>query len=205
MAVAEPYPLEGETEARINLIRSASIALLYGVHLVHYVSGGLAGAFDSANASVLARQVHLSATVIVMGWLMVAAGVHLALVQRVSSRWIGSMSTVCDLVFLTSALIVSTGPSGALVAGYFLIIMLSGLRHRLPLVWLATAGSIVGYLVVLGFAKWAGGWFRLLGIETVPRYHQVMTGVAMVLAGVIAGQYVRRFLALAPRANSGKS
>ncbi len=194
--MAQTFPLEFETEARINLIRSASIIVLYGVHLVNYLSGGLAAALDVNNAEILARQIHIGVTAIVLGWLMVSFGVYLALAQRLPVRHIGSISTAFDIVYLTGALIISTGPRGPLVVGYFLIIMLSGLRHRLALVWWTSAGSISGYLVVLAFAKWPSGWFRTLGIESVPRYHQIMIVMALIIAGVIAGQSVRRFLTL---------
>ena len=95
-------------------------------------------------------------------------------------------------------LCISTGPRSALVAGYFLVIAMSVLRFDLGLVRLATIGAMVGYVCVLGVAKWPATFGRDAAVEiTVPRYHQLMTLAALGLTGIILGQVVRRVRRLA--------
>ena len=90
-----------------------------------------------------------------------------------------------------------------LVSVYFLILVLAALRLALPLVWFATAGSVTAYFCVLGFAKWPErfGITKLLGESaadlSVPRYHQVIVLLTLVLMGVMLGQIVRRVHRLA--------
>src|SRR5205814_1558575 len=71
---------------------------------------------------------------------------------------------------------------------------LAALRFSLPLVWFATAASMAGYLVVLGYAKWYAPEGRNLRVE---RYQQLIFLVALALTGVVVGQVIRRARQLA--------
>jgi len=79
-----------------------------------------------------------------------------------------------------------------LVVGYFLVAALAALRFSLSLVRFATVGSMLGYLAVLGHAK----WFAVRDLR-VPRYHQVMFLLALGLTGITIGQVVRAVRAMA--------
>ena len=86
-----------------------------------------------------------------------------------------------------------------MVVGYFLIIMLAGLRFDLRLVRMTTIATIVAYLGLLGAVKWPIGLMKEIAIESVPRYHQVMFVVALMFAGIITGQTVRHAYAISRR------
>jgi hypothetical protein len=78
------------------------------------------------------------------------------------------------------------------VAVYFLILALTTLRFNVALVRFATAGALIGYLVVLGHAR----WFATRDVQ-VPRYHEVMVMLSLALTGITLGQAVRRVRGLA--------
>ena len=102
------------------------------------------------------------------------------------------LSTGCDIVLLTGILMVAQGPRSPLVVGYFLVIALATLRFNLPLVRMATVGSMAGYLFLLGYAR----WFTDRDLH-VPRYHQIIVLLALGLTGIVLGQVIRRVHALA--------
>jgi hypothetical protein len=196
-----------DAEARANLLRIVAIGAFYLVHLWTYFSsqGRLPklAFWQLAEAGEINRQFHLLGTLIAVTWAMVALGILLALQQRIFPRWLPYLSTCCDLVLLTSIICLGSAARSPLVAGYFLILVLATLRFSLSLVWFTTAGSALAYLVVLGAAKWPErlGIAKLVG-ETaaelrVPRYHQVITLLAILLAGVMLGQIARRVRRLA--------
>ncbi|HVA47833.1 MAG TPA: hypothetical protein VNH11_15805 [Pirellulales bacterium] len=45
---------------------------------------------------------------------------------------------------MTPVLMLADGPRSPLVVGYFLVVLLAGLRFSLWLVWCATCGSLCG-------------------------------------------------------------
>jgi hypothetical protein len=191
-----------EAEARANLLRIIAIGAFYLVHLWTYLSaqGRLPnfGFLQLAGAQEINKQFHLLITMLAMAWAMLALGILLALQQRMFPRWLSYFSTGCDMVMLTSIICVGSAARSPLVAGYFLILVLSALRLSLPLVWFSTVGCVLGYICILGIAKWPDrfGITKLLGETTmdlrVPRYHQVIMLLAIVLAGVMLGQIIRR-------------
>jgi len=137
---------------------------------------------------------------------MLCAGVLLCRQQRIFPAWLKYLSTGCELVLLTSILTLADGPRSPLLIAYFLVIALASLRFSLHLIWFATAGSIGGYLLLLGFARWGSipGWDK--PDMTVPRYYQIIFVLALVLMGVVLGQVIRRVRRLTKRlcsANGG--
>lgn len=192
-----------DAEARVNLVRIAAIAGFYAVHLLHVYgpdwNSSLTTAIGFDSTTRVANLVHVSVTALVLGWLMQAFGVHFLLQQQ--RLIVGSITatTLGDLFWLTAILCLSTGPAGPMVAGYFLIIMLAGLRFDLRLVRITTIAAIVSYLVLLGVVKWPIGLMKEIAIESVPRHHQIMIVVALLFAGIITGQTVRHAYAIARR------
>jgi hypothetical protein len=190
-----------EAEGRANLLRIAAIGAFYLVHLWSYFSsqGTLPwlGVLQLADAGEIGKQFHLLVTLLATAWAMLALGILLALQQRIFPRWLPYFSTGCDAVMLTSVLCISSGARSPLVAGYFLILILAALRLSLPLVRYATGMCALGYLTVLGCAKWPAS-FGLDKINTiagefhVPRYHQVIMLLAIGTAGLMLGQIIRR-------------
>lgn len=171
-------------DVRGNVVRMIAIAGFYGVHLMNVSIAGVAELPVSAT-------VHLSVSVLVFAWLMQAMGVHLSAMTQPLTRGL-ALAVVCgDVLWLTAALCLSTGAAGPLVTGYFLIIALAALRLDLWLIRWATVATVIGYVFVLGATKWPVGLLKEIEVESVPRYHQLMTIVALVLMGVLIGQIVR--------------
>src|SRR5262245_35286328 len=145
-------------EARANLLRSIAIGAFYVVHLWSYFSatGKLpdVGFLQLAGAGEVNRQFHIVVTMLAAAWAMLALGIMLALQQRIFPRWLPYFSTSCDVLMLTSIISVASGPRSPLVAGYFLILILAVLRMNLSLVRFATLAAAIGYICVLGCAKW---------------------------------------------------
>jgi hypothetical protein len=134
---------------------------------------------------------------------MLALGILLALQNRIFPRWLPYFSTGCDIVLLTSIVCLGEMARSPLIVGYLLILILATLRLSLPLVWFATAGCGLAYFFVLGCAKWPehGSLSQSLGQKAaelnVPRYHELIMLVAIVMAGVMLGQITRRVRNLA--------
>jgi hypothetical protein len=80
-----------------------------------------------------------------------------------------------------------------MVVGYFLVIAVASLRFSLRLIWLATAGSALGYLFILGYDR----WYRPGEMPPLPRHEQLIVLVAIGLTGIVLGQVVRRVRGMA--------
>jgi len=191
-----------EGEARANLLRIASIGAFYLIHLWNYFSsqGKLPdwGFLQLAKAGEIDRRFHVMVTLLALAWIALAAAVHLSLRARVFPGWLPTASTVVDVLFLSGVLCISSGPRSPLVVGYFLIIALAALRFSLPLVRIATVGVMVGYVGVLGCAKWPATFGLATEVEmTVPRFHQLVVLVGLGLTGIVVGQVIRRVRRLA--------
>lgn len=187
---------EYEGEGRANLLRLIGLIVFYAVELVNYY--GLDLGFVQM-PKVVDRPFHLAVTCLTVAWSMLCLGVFCCRLQGVFPRWLAFLSTGCDILLLTTVLALADGPRSPLVVAYFLIVALASLRFRLELIWFATAGSALGYLVLLGFARWGSipmpGWSRTE--MAVPRHQQVIFFVALILTGVILGQVIRRVRHLA--------
>jgi hypothetical protein len=175
---------EYEGEARANLLRIATIGAFYLVELLNYYGLHL-GFFEMPKLADAAF--HRVVTGLALGWVVVALAVHLSLAQRFFPAALKYLSTAADIVFLTAILAIADGPKSPLVVGYFLVIVLATMRFSLPLVRFATLGSIVGYLLLLGYAK----WYSAREI-TVPRYQELIFLLGLAISGVILGQVIRR-------------
>ena len=195
-------------ELRANLLRIAAVGVFYCLHCWNYLGaqGKLPAWLSSPTLDKLSalaalgkadfvvdKRFHLLATLLALAWILVAAAVHLCLRNRVFPRGLSATVAAFDLVLLTAVLCISNGPRSPVVAAYFLVIVLSGLRFDLRLVRLTTVGAALGYLCVLGMAKWPATFGRPADLDVrVPRYHQLVTLAAIVLCGIFVGQIVRQ-------------
>jgi hypothetical protein len=196
-----------EAESRANLQRIIAIGVFYLVHLWSYFGsqGWLPnfGFLQIAESGEISKRFHLLITLIAVAWAMLALGILLALQNRIFPRWLPYFSTGIDIVLLTSIICLGGMARSPLVVGYFLVVILATLRLSLPLIWFATAGCGVAYLCVLGCAKWPqyAALSQSLGQNQaelrVPRYHELIMLVAIVMAGVMLGQITRRIRHLA--------
>jgi hypothetical protein len=180
--------LEFEGESRANVLRLIAIAAFYVVELINY--HGLNLGFIEM-PKVVDSRFHLTVTSLAVAWTMVGLIVLYCQSHHFFPWGMKFVSTGLDVVFLTFVLVAGSGPQSPLLVGYFLLIALSALRFHLPLVWFTTLSSLAGYVVLVGYAKWYAMPLR------VPRYHQLITLLAMVLLGVIIGQVVRRVRGIA--------
>ncbi len=184
-------------ETRANGIRLAAIGAFYAIELLNYY-GVRQGAFEIPAAVGL--RFHQTVTGVAGAWTLIAVGVAIALRRGFFPPSLKYMVTGCDIAVLTGILLVADGPRSPLIVAYFLVIAVAALRFQLRLVWFATLGSMVGYLVLLGYARWfAGREESLFGPRdvSVPRYQQLIFLLALALLGVVLGQIIRRVPALA--------
>jgi hypothetical protein len=181
---------EYEGEGRANLLRIIGVAVFYAIELVNYY-GLRIGVLEMP--AIVDRTFHLAVTMLVLVWAMVCLGVFLCRTQGYFPSSLKYISTGCDLVLLTIILGLADGPRSPLVIGYFLIVVLAGLRFQLPLLWFATAGAMAGYLGLLGYAR----WFAEREDLRVPRYHQLIMLIGLALTGVVVGQILQRMRRLA--------
>ena len=180
-----------EGEYRANVLRIIGIGAFYLIELANY-HGLKLGAFELPPVAGVDEPFHQAVTALAVAWAMVALGTILCLRGGVFPASLKFATTATDVVLLTAILTVADGPRSPLVVGYFLIVVLSTIRFDLALVRFAAAASIGGYLFLLGYAK----WFSDRDLN-VPRYHQVISVLALVLCGVVLGQAVRRVRRLA--------
>lgn len=178
-------------EARSNLLRAVCIGVFYAIELLNYYGLRL-GSFKW-EASV-DRDFHVAVTAAAFAWIMVVLTTQLCLTRSLFPPALKYATTAADLLLLTAVLLLADGPRSPLVVGYFLIILLAGLRLSLRLVWCSTAGAVVGYLAVLAYARWFAEPGRVLNVSHA---QQAIMISALLLAGVILGQIVRRWQAMA--------
>jgi hypothetical protein len=184
---------EVEGEARANLLRIIAIGVFYSIELAaHY---GLALGWLQMQPAVDPRA-HQVITTIAVAWTLVALGVHVMLREQIFPPGLKYATTTCDIVLLTTMLLVAHGPRSAMALGYFLIIALAGLRFQLRLVWCATLGCMAAYLFLLGYAKWFASETVQVDMA-VPRYQQLIFLAALAVMGVMIGQIIRRVKSMA--------
>ena len=184
-------------ELRVSQLRMIGIAAFYAIHLWAYASGSGRlpswGFLQIADTVDISPRFHLLVTLLALAWLLVSANTLLLLRNHIFPSRLPWITSGLDVLFLTSLICVAAGPRSPLVAGYFLLIVLSGLRFSLPLIRFTTLGCLVGYAVVLGQAKWPARFGKLPEIvDSIPRYQQLIFATALVLTGICMGQIVRR-------------
>ena len=190
-----------EAEMRINLVRIAAVGVFYLIHLAHHWAAthdsSLLKSLELETGGVLSSKFHIAVTCIAVAWTMLALLVHAMLLQGRFPRWLGVASSLLDVVLLTAMLLLSSGAASPLVAGYFLIIIMAGLRLELRLVCETAGVSIAGYLFVLGCTRWPQGFLLDNPLPAVPRFQQLMMIAALAIAGIIVGQWIRHARRLA--------
>jgi hypothetical protein len=187
---------EFQGEGRVNVLRIAGVGAFYLVHLLHYYQVGR-GWLEFGDAAAGARAFHVGVTALCVAWAMMALAVQLCLQHRVLPTGLKYIATCGDLLLLTAILYLGGGPRSPLVAAYFLILAAAALRLSLRLVRAATAGGLIGYLCLLGVARWPETFGRGAAELRVPRYEQLIVLLALALTGVTLGQIVRRVRRLA--------
>lgn len=181
---------EFEGEGRANLIRIIAIGVFYSIQLVHFYTFVDRQGADAEHA----LQLHQAATALAVAGSLLSLAILLCLRRRIFPASLKFISTAGDVILITSLASIGDGPKSSLVAVYFLVIALAGLRFSLRLVWCATICSMLGYLVLVGI-KDEERWFD--ENHFVEPVKQIMTLASLALTGIVMGQVIRRVRALA--------
>ncbi|MDA1054808.1 MAG: hypothetical protein O3C40_30650 [Planctomycetota bacterium] len=182
---------EYEGEGRANLIRILAIGIFYSIQLVHYY--GFAEHVPGSTEFRQAVAFHQAATALAVAGSLMSLAILLCLRRRVFPGFLKFISAAGDAILVTSLASIGAGPLSPLVAAYFLIIVLAGLRFSLRLVWCSTLCSMAGYLFLVGVKD--DEWFD--ANHVVAPVEQIMTLACLGLTGIITGQIIRRVRALA--------
>lgn len=179
---------EYEGEARSNLLRVVAVGGFYAVQLLSF--GLLANSPTPADISF-----QRSITWICAGWLFVALAILIAQQRRFFPPMLKYISVSADLLLLTAACSLGSGPTSPLVFVYFLIVSMAALRFSLTLVRATTLGAMACYIFLLGQAD--ANWFD--SSHTTPVVNQLVILLSLGLCGIILGQMIRRVRWMANR------
>lgn len=179
-------------EVRVNLIRLTGVFLFYGRHLVEFVL--------AAPDAPVRGAYHLRVTWVAAAWVAAVLLVRFQLARRVVPTWLKYATTAWDLFMVTLLCMIAGGPRSPLVLLLFLIIAMSPLRLSLGLVYATTAGAGLAYLSLLAFYAWVRiGYERYYSTPElrIPRSEEAIHLIALLVAGLLAGQAVRQARRLA--------
>lgn len=174
-------------EGRVNLVRLLGIVLFYGRHVIEYTMAPAGAAVRGAY--------HLRVTWLAVAWAASAVLVRYQLARRLVPPWLKYATTAWDLFLVTLLCMIAGGPRSPLVLLYFLVIAMAPLRLSLRLVYATTAGAIAGYLCLLAHYAWYRiGWEKYYATPEVriPRGEEAVYVLALLVAGLLAGQFVRQ-------------
>jgi hypothetical protein len=174
-------------EVRVNLIRLTGIFLFYGRHVIEYL---LASPGDYVRGPY-----HLRVTWVAAAWAAQVLLVRYQLARRIVPPWLKYATTAWDLFLVTVLCMIAGGPRSPLVLLLFLVIAMAPLRLSLRLVYATTGGAMLSYLALLAYYA----WFKI-GREKyystpelrIPRSDEAIHVLALLVAGLLAGQVVRQ-------------
>ncbi|RLB51502.1 MAG: hypothetical protein DRJ42_16720 [Deltaproteobacteria bacterium] len=183
-------------EERANLMRILAIACFYAIELVNRHGLNL-GFIEFPPVEGVDERFHAAVTALAVAWVASALGVLIMMRSRRFPTTLKYITTTVDVVLLTSILLIADGPRSPLVITYFIILAAAPLRFSAGLVRYTALATIVGYVVLVGDA-----WLRRPETR-VPRYQQLMTILALALAG-LALVYLMKMLREAAEAYAAR-
>jgi hypothetical protein len=174
-------------EMRVNVIRIVAIAIFYSRHLIEM--------FLSPKDAPVRGLYHLRVTAVIVAWAGAAAMVHILLSRRHYPPMMKFATALLDVLMITLLCAITGDAQTPLLLLYFAAIATAPLRLSLPLVYVTTFGSMLGYLCVLAYYAW-----YLVGFEMyyatptlqIPRSHEIIVLLTMGVTGLLAGQVVRQ-------------
>lgn len=192
-------------EVRVNLIRLLGLLVFYAHHLVQY---HLLKDDDWRTVDY-----HQAVTLLAVAWGGMVALVHLVTLPGAGIQeparyksWMKYAITVMDLLFIY--LLTRLHPEGArgpMVLLLFLVIASAPVRLSLKLVYVATLGAMLTFVLLIGTSYLRMGSERYYAVENVnrvPRPTQMMMLLSLGGAGLLAGQVVRQARRLAGRSGT---
>lgn len=102
---------------------------------------------------------------------------------------------VIDVALLTAALALSSGPVGALLVVYPLLISASGLWFRVPLVWITTVASAIGFGFLVAMKPDLGNRVGEIARD-VPAHYPLLVLTVLAAVGAATAYQVKRVRAL---------
>jgi hypothetical protein len=174
-------------EVRVNLVRVVALLGFYGYHLVDvYLSRDDPSYTPEYRASVAA---------VAVGWAGVIAIAYAVLRQGRMPPALPYLTAVADAALVAAVVIVSGGPRSPLVQLFLLVVAAAPLRLSLSAVYVSTAAALIGYLVTIGqyvVVRVGTSAYYSEPALRIPRPQQVVTVLAILTAGLLAGQIVRQ-------------
>jgi len=173
-------------EIRVNVIRIVAIALFYGRHLIELLI---------TRNPAIGGMYHLRVTGEIIAWAGAAGVIHLLLVRRIYPPTMKFATALMDVLMITLLCAIAGGPKTPLVLLYFAAIASAPLRLSLPLVYVTTGASILGYLVLLADYAWYQIGFHAYYADKsvqIPRSQELIVILSLFVTGLFAGQVVRQ-------------
>lgn len=171
-------------EIRSAILRIVAVAILYGCQLA---------IMQLAAPSDDLKRFHRIATYACGAWILATLAAVVAIQARVFFRLTPYVSTIADLALLTLVAAAGSKTQSPVVVGFFLIVLVAAQRFDLALLWTATLGAMACYMGLVGLAD--EKWFD--EIHQTPIIQQLVMVTSLGLAGVMAGQLIRRARPLA--------
>lgn len=179
-------------EVRVNLVRLIALLGFYAYHLFDV--------YLNRDNTAYTPEYRASVAAVAFAWAGVVVIAHALLRSDRLPAGLPVFTTLADAALVTALVTVSGGPkSTPLVLLYPLVIAAAPPRLSLRLVWLATAAAGLGYLAALGhyvFIRFGTAVYYSDAAVRIPRPQQAVTVLAIVTAGLLAGQAVRQALRL---------
>jgi hypothetical protein len=168
-------------EVRVNLLRLVTLVAFYGHHLVNV--------FLVRDDPTLQGAYHTVVTSLVLAWALAVLVIHYCLMRRWIPSALKYVVTIWDILLITTLLMIGGDGRSMLAVLYFLVIVAAPLRLSLPLVWLASLGTMAGYAFFLGYVRWR---LEMPPEQRLSRPQQIVFLLALGAAGLLAGQIVRQ-------------
>jgi serine/threonine-protein kinase len=153
---------------------------------------GICGIIIQANhylISPLEPWSHRRSIAVVVCWALISVVCQMLLDRQ---RWSGAARyawAAADVIMFTLLMLINAGLETTLVAGYFLLVIASGLWFRERVVWITTGMTVLGYGVLVlevGLMQ-----------ATLPSpYRHVVFALVLAVSGLITGYQVKRVRAL---------
>jgi hypothetical protein len=179
-------------EVRVNLVRLTALVAFYAYHLFDV--------YQNRDNSAYTPEYRAAVAAVVFAWAGVVVLAHAWLRRDRLPPALPILTTLADAVLVTALVTVSGGPkSTPLVLLYPLVVAAAPPRLSLRLVWLATVAAALGYVVALGhyvFVRLGSAAYYGDPAVRIPRSQEAITLLAILTAGLLAGQAVRQVLRL---------
>jgi hypothetical protein len=192
-AGADPVAVERWAgEVRVNLVRLTALVAFYAYHLFDVYQNRDNPAYTPEYRAAVAAIAFAWAGVVVLAYAGLQSG-------RLPAA-LPVFTMLADAVLVTVLVTVSGGPkSTPLVLLYLLIVTATPPRLSLRLVWLGTIAAVLGYVAALGhyvFVRIGQSVYYSDPAVRIPRSQEAITVLAILTAGLLAGQAVRQALRL---------